>query len=135
MSISEKIDYWTPRIANELGTDTDAMLEYIVPLEGMLKCLEIHTEDNRPAGVFAWIERKSPTDGKMYAYEVMLYIIPSERNIKTLKGLLRLAEYQVKAHGCERIVIASNIGYNDSKILRMLTKFFGYEYDSVRKDL
>lgn len=135
MSISERIDYWTPIIAHDLGANTDDMLDYIVPLEPLLEYVELYDGEHNPIGILAWVENKDPATGRLYAHEVMMYLKPENRNIKSFRGLIKLAEYQCKVHGCKRIVIASNFGYNDDKVLRLLTKLHGYEYDAVRKDL
>ena len=67
--------------------------------------------------------------------ELFMYIKPEYRgNIKLFKELINHVEQVAKENNCASVRIASNIGYDDEKVLRVL-KLFGYETDVVVKYL
>ena len=67
--------------------------------------------------------------------ELFMYIKPEYRgSIKLFKELVAHVEQAAKDNGCASVRIASNIGYDDQKVLRVL-KLFGYETDVVVKYL
>ena len=73
--------------------------------------------------------------GGLTVNELFMYIKPEYRgNIKLFKGLVNHIEQVAKDNNCASVRIASNIGYNDQKVLRVL-KLFGYETDVVVKYL
>lgn len=65
--------------------------------------------------------------------ELFMYIKPEYRgSIKLFKELIDHVEQVAKENNCGSVRIASNIGYADQKVLRVL-KHFGYETDVVVK--
>lgn len=73
--------------------------------------------------------------GGLTVNELFMYIKPEYRgSIKLFKELVEHIEQAAKDSGCDSVRIASNIGYNDQKVLKVL-KLFGYETDVVVKYL
>lgn len=71
--------------------------------------------------------------GGLSVNELFMYIKPEYRgSIRLFKELVNHVEQVAKDNGCASVRIASNIGYNDEKVLRVL-KLFGYETDVVVK--
>lgn len=71
--------------------------------------------------------------GGMCVNELFMYIKPEHRgSIKLFKELIDHVEQVAKENKCQSVRIASNIGYDDQKVLRVL-KHFGYETDVVVK--
>ena len=71
--------------------------------------------------------------GGLSVNELFMYIKPEYRgSIKLFKELVNHVERVAQETGCSSVRIASNIGYNDQKVLRVL-KLFGYETDVVVK--
>ncbi len=71
--------------------------------------------------------------GGMCVNELFMYIKPEHRgSIKLFKELVNHLEQVAKETNCGSVRIASNIGYDDQKVLRVL-KIFGYETDVVVK--
>ena len=71
--------------------------------------------------------------GGLSVNELFMYIKPEHRgSIKLFKELVNHVEQVAKENGCGSVRIASNIGYDDQKVLRVL-KLFGYETDVVVK--
>lgn len=71
--------------------------------------------------------------GGMCVNELFMYIKPEYRgSIKLFKELVEHVEQVAKENNCSSVRIASNIGYDDQKVLRVL-KHFGYETDVVVK--
>ena len=71
--------------------------------------------------------------GGMTVNELFMYIKPEFRgSIKLFKELVNHLEQIAKENNCGSVRIASNIGYADQKVLRVL-KLFGYETDVVVK--
>lgn len=67
--------------------------------------------------------------------ELFMYIKPEYRgSIRLFKDLVNHIEEAAKEYNCGSVRIASNIGYDDQKVLRVL-KLFGYETDVVVKFL
>lgn len=73
--------------------------------------------------------------GGLCVAELFMYIKPEYRgSVRLFKELVEHLEKVAKDNKCVAVRIASNIGYNDSKVLRCL-QHFGYDLDSVVKYL
>ncbi len=71
--------------------------------------------------------------GGMCVNELFMYIKPESRgSIRLFKELVNHLEQVAEENNCKSVRIASNIGYDDQKVLRVL-KLFGYETDVVVK--
>lgn len=71
--------------------------------------------------------------GGMCVNELFMYIKPEYRgSIKLFKELVNHVEQVAKENKCQSVRIASNIGYDDAKVLRVL-QLFGYSTDVVVK--
>lgn len=73
--------------------------------------------------------------GGLTVNELFMYIKPKWRgNIRLFKELVKHLEDVAKENNIETVRIASNIGYSDSQVLKVLQRW-GYETDVVVKKL
>ena len=73
--------------------------------------------------------------GGLTVNELFMYIKPKWRgNIRLFKELVNHLEHVAKNNNIDTVRIASNIGYSDSQVLKVL-QHWGYETDVVVKHL
>lgn len=130
----QRIDFWLKQAEDELHPFSDAervrfLFNQMHDL-GIIKYYEL-PEDK---GVVAYIIADDFKGGKTVS-ELFLYIPPEHRKgVKLFKELINHLETAAKEQGCTSVKIASNIGYNDDKVLRCL-QLFGYKTDVVSKEI
>lgn len=135
MDIFKEINYWVETAQEDLHCfeDDDAKervknLFYALAEQGQVKYYI--PEGNK--GVMAYCIIPDFRGG-MCVNELFMYIKPQFRgSIKLFKELVNHVEQVAKDTGCKSVRIASNIGYNDAKVLRVL-QLFGYSTDVVVK--
>lgn len=137
MDLLDEIDYWVEEAENDLhcfGTEerknSVKALFTILVQQGNTYC---HIPEGRK-GIMAYCVTPDFRGG-MTVNELFMYIKPEYRgSLKLFKELINEIERFAKENGYPSVRIASNIGYNDQKVLRVL-KLFGYETDVVVKYL
>lgn len=135
MGIKEEIEYWLETAQNDLHCfSTDEAKEQVkklfFTLEEQQQLLYYFPEGKK--GVMAYCIVPDFRGG-LSVNELFMYIKPEYRgSIKLFKELVNHVEQVAKDTGCSSVRIASNIGYDDAKVLRVL-KLFGYETDVVVK--
>lgn len=135
MDIDKEIDYWFSTAQNDLHCfPSDEALESVKELfkafnaQGQLKYYFL--EEKKGLMVYCIIP---DFRGGMCVNELFMYIKPEHRgSIRLFKELVDHLEQVAKETNCASVRIASNIGYNDQKVLRALTHF-GYNTDVVVK--
>lgn len=133
--VEQEIDYWFETAQNDLHCfPTDEAYESVKDLfkllnsQGQLKWY--FDKDKKGIMVYCIIP---DFRGGMCVNELFMYIKPEYRgSIRLFKELVNHLEQVAKETGCASVRIASNIGYDDQKVLRVL-KLFGYETDVVVK--
>lgn len=137
MDIFQEINYWVNEAENDLHCfGTEERKESVRALFNSLadlKQLLYYIPEGRK-GIMAYCICPDFRGG-LTVNELFMYIKPEYRgSIKLFKELVNHVEQVAKENNCGSVRIASNIGYNDSKVLRVL-KLFGYETDVVVKYL
>lgn len=135
MDINQEIDYWVDLaqedlhcFPNEEAKESVKNLFKLFQEQGQL--LYYFLEDKK--GIMAYCIIPDFRGG-MCVNELFMYIKPEYRgSIKLFKELVEHLELKAKETKCTSVRIASNIGYDDQKVLRVL-KLFGYETDMVVK--
>lgn len=135
MDIFEEIDYWVETAQNDLHCFPDdkavESVRNIFKLFAQQDQLLFYIPEGRK-GVMAYCIIPDFRGG-MTVSELFMYIKPEYRgSIKLFKELVEHVEQVAKENNCGSVRIASNIGYADQKVLRVL-KHFGYETDVVVK--
>lgn len=137
MDVYELIDYWCKEAQDDLHCfpDDNAMesvKNIYYALAGQGNCIIYNLEDMKGCMVYCIIP---DFRGGMTLNELFMYIKPEHRgSIRLFKKLVEHVEQVAKKNNCSSVRIASNIGYNDQKVLRVL-KLWGYETDVVVKYL
>lgn len=137
MDIFQEIDYWVNEAENDLhcfGTEERKQsvknLFNFLAEQGQIK---YYIPEGRK-GIMAYCICPDFRGG-LTVNELFMYIKPEYRgSIKLFKELVDHVEQVAKENNCGSVRIASNIGYDDSKVLRVL-KLFGYKTDVVVKYL
>lgn len=135
MDIEKEIDYWIETAQNDLHCfPSDEALESVKSLfkavnsQGQLKYYIL--DDKKGLMVYCITP---DFRGGLSVNELFMYIKPEYRgSVKLFKKLVNHLEEVANETGCASVRIASNIGYDDQKVLRVL-KLFGYETDVVVK--
>lgn len=135
MDIYEEISYWIETAQNDLhcfpSEEAAESVKNIFKLFAQQNQLLFYIPEGRK-GVMAYCIVPDFRGG-MTVNELFMYIKPEYRgSIKLFKELVNHVEKVAKENNCGSVRIASNIGYNDQKVLRVL-KLFGYETDVVVK--
>lgn len=137
MDIFQEIDFWINEAENDLhcfGTEerkesVKNLFNFLVE-QGQIK---YYIPEGRK-GIMAYCICPDFRGG-LTVNELFMYIKPEHRgSIKLFKKLITHIEQVAKENNCSSVRIASNIGYDDAKVLRVL-KLFGYETDVVVKYL
>lgn len=137
MDVFQEIDYWLNEAENDLhcfGTEerkeSVKQLFYSLAQQDFVK---YYIPEGRK-GIMGYMI--SPDfRGGICVSELFMYIKPEYRgSIKLFKELVNHVEQVAKENNCGSVRIASNIGYDDQKVLRVL-KLFGYSTDVVVKYL
>lgn len=133
--VEKEIDYWFETAQNDLHCfPTQEALESV---KAMFKLLHAQNQlkwhfDNEKRGIMVYCITPDFRGG-LSVNELFMYIKPEYRgSIKLFKELVNHLEEVANETGCASVRIASNIGYDDQKVLRVL-KLFGYETDVVVK--
>lgn len=135
MDIYEEIEYWADVAQNDLhcfpSEEAKESVKDLFKLFNSQEQLLIYTLPEKKGVIFYCII--PDFRGGMCVSELFMYIKPEYRgSIKLFKELVTHLEQVAKEKNCASVRIASNIGYNDQKVLRVL-KLFGYETDVVVK--
>lgn len=135
MDIYKEINYWIETAQEDLHCfKDDEAKESVKKLFYMLadqkQILYYFPEGKKGVMVYCIIP---DFRGGMCVNELFMYIKPEYRgSIKLFKELVNHVEEVAKENNCQSVRIASNIGYNDAKVLRVL-QLFGYATDVVVK--
>lgn len=135
MNIKEEIEYWLETTQNDLHCfpNDKAMQEVkklFFALEEQGQLLYYFPEGKKGVMVYCIVP---DFRGGLSVNELFMYIKPEYRgSIKLFKELVNHVEQVAKENNCSSVRIASNIGYADDKVLRVL-KLFGYKTDVVVK--
>ena len=137
MDVFQEIDYWLDEAENDLhcfGTEERKEnvknLFYALAEQGQV--LYYISEGRK--GIMGYCIGPDFRGG-LTVNELFMYIKPEYRgSIKLFKELINHVEQVAKENNCSSVRIASNIGYDDDKVLRVL-KLFGYKTDVVVKYL
>lgn len=137
MDIFQEIDYWINEAENDLhcfGTEEKKEIVRIYFYKfAEQNALKLYILPERK-GIMAYCIFPDYR-GELSLSELFMYIKPEHRgSIKLFKELVNHVEQVAKENNCSSVRIASNIGYADQKVLRVL-KLFGYETDVVIKYL
>ena len=135
MNFEEELEYWINLAQNDLHCFPNE--EAIESVKNLFRA--IHAQgilnwycDKDRKGVMAYCITPDFRGG-MCTNELFMYIKPESRgSIKLFKELINHLEQVAKENQYSSVRIASNIGYDDQKVLRVL-KLFGYETDVVVK--
>jgi hypothetical protein len=135
IDVDKEIDYWCETAQNDLHCfPDDKALEEVKNLfkllyaQGQLKWY--FDKDKKGIMVYGITP---DFRGGLSVNELFMYIKPEYRgSIRLFKELVNHLEEVAKENNCGSVRIASNIGYDDQKVLRVL-KLFGYETDVVVK--
>ena len=135
MEIEKEIDYWIETAQNDLrcfpSNEAIESVKNIFKLFAQQNQLLFYIPEGKK-GVIAYCIIPDFRGG-MTVNELFMYIKPEFRgSIKLFKELVNHLEQIAKENNCGSVRIASNIGYADQKVLRVL-KLFGYETDVVVK--
>ena len=135
MDVNKEIDYWVETAQDDLHCfPSDEAKESVKKLFRILneqEQLAYHFLDEKKGLMVYCIT--PDFRGGLCVNELFMYIKPEYRgSIKLFKQLVNHLEQVAKEHNCGSVRIASNIGYADQKVLRVL-KLFGYETDVVVK--
>lgn len=135
MTFEKELNYWITLAQDELHCfPSDEAVESV---KALFRCFNeqklLHWYcDKDKKGVMAYCITPDFRGG-MCVNELFMYIKPESRgSIKLFKELVNHLEQVAKESQCSSVRIASNIGYDDQKVLRVL-KLFGYETDVVVK--
>lgn len=133
-NITEEINYWINLADEELHCfkDKARVFQLISNLYslGMLKWYFL--EDKKGLMVYCIAD---DFKGDYTVSEIFMYIKPEYRgNLKLFKELVLHLEKVAKEQNIKTVRIASNIGYNDSLVLKVLQRF-GYTTDMVVKEI
>ena len=124
----ERIQYWLA-LAVKSQTFTDA---YRVGRLLMLWMTLTYRAYERSEKLIAYCISDDMLGG-MAVCELFMYIKPEYRgNIRLFKELVQHLEDIAKENNCSCVKIASNIGYNDDSVLKILQRW-GYKVDTVTK--
>lgn len=134
MNIIEEIDYWIEQAKNDLDCFREGGEEQIRQImTGLYQTGQLRwyfLEEKK--GIMVYIIAPDFRGG-MCVNELFMYIKPEFRGkIRLFKELIEHLEDVAKKENCASVRIASNIGYNDSLVLRCLQRF-GYDTDVVVK--
>lgn len=135
MDKEQEIRYWLEQAQNDLHCfPSEQAKESVYNLFITLKDQVLYYIPEGRKGIMAYCIVPDFRGG-MTVNEIFMYIKPEYRgSIKLFKELVNHIEQVAKETGCKSVRIASNIGYDDSKVLRAL-KLFGYDTDVVVKYL
>ena len=131
----KKINYWVEQAQNDLHCfpseeAKESVLNLLYSLEKQIK----YYIPEGDKGIIAYCVCPDFRGG-MTMQELFMYIKPEYRgSIKLFKDLILHIEQAAKDNNCNSVRIASNIGYDDTKVLRVL-KLFGYQTDVVVKKI
>lgn len=136
MDIEKEIDYWVETAQEDLhcfpDDKVDSVKELFKAINQSGQLLYYIPEDKKGIMVYCIVP---DFRGGMTVNELFMYIKPEYRgSIKLFKKLVNHVEQVAKDNNCGSVRIASNIGYNDAKVLRVL-QLFGYSTDVVVKYL
>lgn len=137
MDVFQEIDYWLNEAENDLhcfGTEErkEGVKQLFYALANQGQVLYYIPEGRKGVMGYCIIP---DFRGGLTVSELFMYIKPEFRgSIKLFKELVNHVEEVAKEKGCASVRIASNIGYDDDKVLRVL-KLFGYKTDMVVKYL
>ena len=137
MDLYQEIEYWLEQAQNDLhcfpsDEAKESVKRLFIALVEQGQVL-YHIPEGRK-GIMAYCITPDFRGG-LTVNELFMYIKPEHRgSIKLFKELVNHVEQVAKEKGCASVRIASNIGYDDQKVLRVL-KLFGYETDVVVKYL
>lgn len=135
MDIKKEIDYWVDLAQDDLHCFPDEKAKESVKdlfklFQDQGQLLYYFLEEKK--GIMAYCIIPDFRGG-LCVSELFMYIKPEYRgSIKLFKKLIEHLEQKAKETNCSSVRIASNIGYDDQKVLRVL-KLFGYETDVVVK--
>lgn len=131
MANQDKIRYWMNEAQKELNCfKDDSVLKYMTAFDyaGALYYKELENM----AGVVAYTIMPDFCGNKS-VQELFMYIKPEHRGSpRNLLKLVKIMEDAAIENGCDCVIVASNIGYRDDKVLSLLERR-GYIRDSVRK--
>ena len=132
--ITEEVKYWIDLADKELHCfkDKTRVEQLIINLYsvGMLRWYFL--EDKKGLMVYCITD---DFKGDFTVSEIFMYIKPEYRgNLKLFKELVLHLEEVAKKENIKTVRIGSNIGYNDSLVLKVLERF-GYTTDMVVKEI
>ena len=134
MVIDEKIDKWMAILTSDLKTfkKPETTARYIKSLSdaGILHYKELKNDK----GIVVYTINEDFT-GTLVLMEIFMYIKPEFRgNPKNFINIVRIMEQAAKENNCKKILIGSNIGYRDDKVLDLLSRI-GYKKDTLYKEV
>ena len=133
MSNEKRIKYWANEAQKELNCfKDDSFLNYMNAFDKLGSLYYKELEDKK--GIVAYTIAPDFCGNKC-VQELFMYIKPEHRgNPRNLIRLIKIMEEEAEKNGCCCVLIGSNIGYRDDKVLALLLKK-GYNVDTVRKFL
>ena len=130
--IKADAEYWVTLVDDDLHcfSDAEQVKQIIIGLHGQGLIQKYELPDRKGIMVFA----VTPDfRGGLSLNEVFMYIKPEYRgNIRLFKQLIDYVETYARVHNIPSVRLASNIGYDDDKVLRVL-QHWGYKTDAVVK--
>jgi GNAT superfamily N-acetyltransferase len=128
----ERIQYWLAIASDELKTFTDPFRVGEV-FNGLDRIDQLHAyELDGEKGVIAYAITDDMLGG-LAVCELFMYIKPEYRgSVRLFKELVNHLEQVAKENNCSCVKIASNIGFKDDTVLKILQRW-GYKTDSVSK--
>ena len=134
MTTIEKFNYWLELTEQELDCFVDvervSLLMTNLINANRLKYYELPEQK----GIIAYII-SDDLRGRDCVGEIFMYIKPEYRgDIRLFKKLINHLEEVAKENNCHSVKVASNIGYNDASVLKVLERW-GYRTDAVIKEI
>lgn len=132
--VREAFNYWIDLADKELNcfsdkTRVEQLFNFLIEYDQLMY---YELEDRK--GVIAYSKTDDFLGGYVLA-EVFMYIKPEYRgNIRLFKELVTHMETKAKEMGLNKVKIASNIGYNDNVVLKVLQRW-GYTPDVLVKGI
>ena len=133
MVADDKIREWMDVVSADMKSldNPEHTISYIKALDsaGIL-----HYKEFDDKGLVVYTINKDFT-GAIVLMEVFMYIKPEFRGSpKNFINMVKTMEQAAKKNNCKKVLIGSNIGYRDDKVLDLLTRM-GYKKDTLYKEV
>ena len=134
MTTIEKFNYWLELTKQELDCFVDVERVKLI-MSAFINSNQLrYYELPEQKGIIAYVI-SDDFRGRDCVGEIFMYIKPEYRgDIRLFKKLINHLEEVAKENNCHSVKVASNIGYNDVSVLKVLERW-GYRTDAVIKEI